>query len=365
MSDPLLSNLGAVETIGGFAHSLIQRQVKKIAKLESDVVHDLDPEALHQMRVSLRRLRTVVRLYGGVLKLPKDAQESRLQWVAIRLGALRDVDVLLDLLSPWIAEWSEHSGSPDSNHGTQTHKQEFKAIQTIVRSLQRNRGDRLKRVRHTLRSSHYRSMQKALQRWIADPTFHPVAAFPVNQALPDIWMLLISQLLLHPGWLFCTEETEGGDRILSEDPTHLQTILTHESRVLHSLRKQMKRVRYQTEFMIERKEAVTPGDSTTPWQDWLDHFKRVQDALGQLQDSYVLRQFLQEALGNHWQRQLPDIAQRLATHEHTAWTEWRSQQQYYLLTEFRQQLRHNGLHPDACQRPCFSTDDADRNLTVD
>jgi hypothetical protein len=45
-------------TSGAFAQELIHRQIRRLGKLQGQVLADRDPEPLHQMRVSLRRLRT-------------------------------------------------------------------------------------------------------------------------------------------------------------------------------------------------------------------------------------------------------------------------------------------------------------------
>ena len=55
---------------------------------------DRDPEPLHQLRVSLRRLRTALGQFGPALELPESVESSRIAAVARRTGLCRDLDVL-------------------------------------------------------------------------------------------------------------------------------------------------------------------------------------------------------------------------------------------------------------------------------
>jgi len=57
---------------GAYALALIQRQTRRLGKLQSAVLADTDPESLHQLRVSLRRLKE---------QLEADPYPSRLEVV--------------------------------------------------------------------------------------------------------------------------------------------------------------------------------------------------------------------------------------------------------------------------------------------
>ncbi|GAA6143813.1 CHAD domain-containing protein [Hydrogenophaga sp. 5NK40-0174] len=68
-----------------------------------------DPEYVHQIRVSIRRLRTALGVFGDAL--PKPAQKAAASWreawgeAAAALGAAREWDVLL---TDWAPLWREH-----------------------------------------------------------------------------------------------------------------------------------------------------------------------------------------------------------------------------------------------------------------
>jgi hypothetical protein len=73
----------------------------------------LDGETLHQMRVSLRRLRSALRLFQP-LTSPQLALEAGLRDLSGALGAARDLDVLLDKARAHVATLPpESAGSLD------------------------------------------------------------------------------------------------------------------------------------------------------------------------------------------------------------------------------------------------------------
>ena len=69
---------------------------------EAGVVHRLDTESLHQMRVGLRRLRCAFELFRGLQPLPQ-ALQTDLDWLMEQLGAARDWDALVDTTLPAVA----------------------------------------------------------------------------------------------------------------------------------------------------------------------------------------------------------------------------------------------------------------------
>ncbi|MBE2182418.1 MAG: CHAD domain-containing protein [Anaerolineae bacterium] len=76
------------------------RQLIQIVESQSGVIAGEDPEAVHDMRVATRRIRSTFRLLERYYK-PKIAAsfERRLKELARMLGAVRDHDVLLEQVS--------------------------------------------------------------------------------------------------------------------------------------------------------------------------------------------------------------------------------------------------------------------------
>jgi CHAD domain-containing protein len=141
----------------------------------------------------------------------------------------------------------------------------------------------------------------------------------------------VSQLLLHPGWLVGLNLLHHP---LTSDPKaatlELNHLLTEKGTTLHSLRKQIKRVRYQAELF-----APCYGPE---YRTQIEAFQTAQDILGQLQDSLVLQDFLRDRLSQPLDVCLPTLALTLKQEQLQAWSAWQPLQRQYLDPTFRHQL---------------------------
>jgi CHAD domain-containing protein len=71
----------------------------KVRKRAKAIHGDVDVEAVHDMRTATRRLRTAITIYGeDADKDDREAVEDELRRITRRLGAVRDLDVLLETL---------------------------------------------------------------------------------------------------------------------------------------------------------------------------------------------------------------------------------------------------------------------------
>ena len=70
------------------------------------------PEALHQMRVGLRRMRAAVSLFGEIVEGPQCPEvAANLKWIASQLGPARDLDVFnSDIVHPHLAQFPDDPG---------------------------------------------------------------------------------------------------------------------------------------------------------------------------------------------------------------------------------------------------------------
>ena len=93
----------------------VQCCLEHIQTLERPLLENDDPEGVHQMRVTLRQLRSIFRLYRPLLPGEQyDALVGNLKWLAGAIGPSRDWDVFVDLIVAPVAEYlGERAGFGD------------------------------------------------------------------------------------------------------------------------------------------------------------------------------------------------------------------------------------------------------------
>lgn len=311
------------KTLGDWAALAIKKHFEKVLKHEDDVLADRDPEALHQMRVGMRRLRSTMTGFSPALDLPKSAQERKIGKVARQLGTLRDLDVLREALE------KKYQPLP---------QKEQKQLDTALKHLDKQRSKALALVKETLQGDRYSSLKQSLKKWLKQPQFHAMASMPIQEVLPDLLLPQVSKLLLHPGWLVGTEVKAGEIEIArSLLPEIVKQQLAEQGELLHSLRKETKRVRYQME--------VFKNFYGTTYEAYLTDMKSIQEVLGQIHDSVVLSEFITDVLQSDVKDSLPTLADSLTKNDYQAWQHWQTLQQRYLMLEIRKDFHKAILQP--------------------
>lgn len=303
------------ETLSHFAYRAIEKHYRKSIKHEEEVLADRDPEALHQMRVGLRRLRTAIQVFGFVADLPKAASESKIRKFAQVLGAVRDLDVLQ-------MELTSHTDLP---------KSEQKELKQVLKKLEQQRSHDFNQMEKALKSSKYEAFREEMENWLALPEYEAIGQLPIQDVLPDVLMPLIHNILLHPAWMIGVEVEESGRKTFAPITDESIRAQLKHNESMHDLRKQMKRVRYQTELFTE-----LYGED---YKAQVDDFKFIQEILGDIQDSVVLQDFLNQNLDSAIEKTCPVFTKSLQEKIMTAWQKWRSRQEQYLDASFRSQLR--------------------------
>jgi CHAD domain-containing protein len=312
-----------VNTLGEAASLAVEKYYQKILKHEAAVMDDRDPEELHQMRVGMRRLRSAVTGFAPVLDFPTEAEEKKIGKIARILGKLRDLDVMLESIQ---------------NHDLHKSPEKEQAfLDKALLALIKERQPALKAVRIVLEKRGYKKMKFALETWLAKPRYQPISHLPIGEVLPDLLLPQVSQLFLHPGWLIGTEFEAGELRVKELKMAQIDQELAQEGDVLHDLRKVAKRLRYLmslfTDFYGENYEA------------YLDDVKGIQECLGKIQDSLVLRDFVTNVFDFKMKELMPNFTASLAASRYTAWQEWQLLQTRYLQQETRQNFRLELMHP--------------------
>ena len=292
--------------VGDYAHRAIKKYADHIRQQEKGVLSHRDPEFLHQMRVGLRRLRTVCTVFDFAIALPKTVSDRSLKRLGKTLGGMRDLDVL----HSWLERYARQ---------VTLKKSEKKVLRTLKYALKKQRKKYVVQTDKLLRSKTYKRLFKAIKQWLKQPTYQPGARLPLAVALPDLQLLTIGQLLLHSGWLVVDES----------DPKELEQV--------HALRKRIKGARYQMALFRE-----FYGDD---YGVQVNTFRQMQDVLGELQDEVVLQSFLTQTLGGKWAKKLPSLNRYFQRQHQQLWQQWLRLRQPYLSLNQRDTLYRLFLTP--------------------
>ncbi|MEY3299169.1 MAG: hypothetical protein RLZZ597_2429 [Cyanobacteriota bacterium] len=317
------------QTFGTLAQGAIAKYLKQATSYESAVLADTDPEDLHQMRVGLRRLRTALQVFEVGIVLPKAGREPKVAKIGRRLGHLRDLDVIGDTL--------RQQYLPHLPEGEQV------KLVVVIDHLAQARQRAFKDVKKLLASDAYHTMKQALGAWAKKPTYRPLGHCPGTMVIPDLVLPLVSDLWLHPGWWVGAKAKAHGPTVRSRlTMTAADALIAKEGYLIHSLRKQIKRVRYQLRVVAPLYGNALEAD--------LERLSAMQDTLGHLQDSVVLEGFIAQAQSDT-RRQIPTLRALLTENRHRSWQEWQTYQKHYLDIDVRHQFRLTLLQPGEPTEP--------------
>lgn len=270
--EPVLSS-------GEFALELIRRQTRRLGNLQADVLADRDPEPLHQLRVSLRRLRTAMGQFAPALEFPEGVSVRRIAAVARRTGLCRDLDVLhgrlRDELLPRLPEGEQAS------------------LEGAMKRLRQDRAQAFTTLHEALHSSRYLKLLARLHKWQLQPRFTALGRLPLMPWLPDWQAPFTAGLFLDPGWLEADSSAE----------------------TLHALRKRIKQARYSLEHFDRWCEPALKA--------WIQDLRAAQDHLGDLHDLQILhRNFIR---GDSLKKslRLPVLQAELEAQQQLCWIRWR------------------------------------------
>jgi len=234
------------------AAQVVAEQTRELKRQGKLVRRGQDPEAVHQMRVATRRLRTALRSLAGHVRAPGRLRRQ-LQSVAGKLGQVRDDDVILALLQ------GQTLRGPASDERVR--------LARLRRRLAARRGKRHRALVAALERGRHRKMVEGLVDFAAAPQpghgHHAMA----SRALAEV-----------------------GERLgeaVARSPAMVEPAPTGEA--LHELRIGFKRLRYALDFHaaacglaydVERRLA-----------------RQMQDVLGEIHDRDLLLGWLAEGKG--------------------------------------------------------------------
>jgi CHAD domain-containing protein len=212
-----------------------------------------DAEALHQMRVAARRLRSDLRTFAPLVDGAwAGGLRDELQWLGRLLGEVRDLDVQLESLKAIAQDLL-----PD--------------LRPMMDGMGERRDAARSRLMEALRTDRYLTLLDRLADGIRDPLVTPYADVPCSEALPP---------LLASAWRRLGRRAKT---VHLDDP---------DARY-HAVRIAAKGVRYAA-------EAIAPalGSRAARAQKIAVRAADLQDLLGRLQDAVVAIAEVERARGN-------------------------------------------------------------------
>jgi len=275
-------------TLGQWLHPHLSRAYQRWGKQEAGVRRGDDPEAIHQMRVALRRIRAAMTGFEAVLDLPRVTRKVGM--ISRVLGQARDGDVMLARL-----EQDYLPGLPPAEQAV---------LRDFIRGLRRQRQDVQREVVALLNSATYQRVKEAWGKWLDHPRWQSLGDCPVAETVPHLLAIAWGELALHPGWRVTTPEA---------DPE-----------LLHDLRKAIKRTRYLWEFADN---SLAMGLSEP-----LGLLREAQEVLGHLQDGFVLA----SQMGNA----CPTLQERLTREREEHWQTWQNLRRQLQSRAIQQQVYH-------------------------
>jgi CHAD domain-containing protein len=311
-------------TFGDWGKSAIEQHYQKIIDREPKVLKNKDPEHLHQMRVGMRRLRSAVAGFDLALDLPPTIQEKAIGKIAKVLGKLRDLDVLQETLVEKYLDLLP--------------KSEAEILTEAIEILEKQRQKSFKQVKKVLTSDRYSNFKQDIQTWLEEPQYQTIAAISIDKILPDLLLPEISSLLMHSGWLLGANFPEGEIEISTNlDSETVENILIDRSILLHDLRKEAKKARYNLALFED-----LYGDS---YQLFLDKIKLTQEILGDIQDSFVLIQFMEANLETKQYKELVTFNNILQSNRYDKWQAFREIQGWFWQPQHRKDFKNLILYP--------------------
>jgi CHAD domain-containing protein len=241
---------------------LVQSCLAQFVANQSGMLDSGDPEYLHQMRVALRRLRSVfstfARLFPDSL-LAEPVGET--QWLAGALGRARDWDVfVIETLPPLAAHHSSHPGIAD-----------------VSRAAARMRASARRSARRAVTSARGQGLLLALRGWLSAETW--LTAMEGTPAL--------RAELARPIAGFAQSVLAHAHRRVLKRGRHFSRL---EPVQLHRLRVAAKKLRYAAEFFA-------PLYHERHARDYRAVLTHLQDGLGAYNDAVVLTRLAAAASG--------------------------------------------------------------------
>lgn len=259
--DPDLS----AETSAGRAFTLICRGCLRHLVANEPATAKRNPEALHQMRIAVRRLRAAISLFSKVVNDDRvNAIKTELRWFARELGPARDLDAFLfEVLNPLK---KQHKSEP--------------GLVSISKTFARQRLRGYQRAQDAVHSARFRALILDTAEW--------VEAGPWSTS-QDPLVRLHREM---PIEIYAAEQLSRRRKKIRRRGAKIGHLSPEQ---LHTLRIQVKKARYAVEFF----SSVYGGKKLAKRRKKaLSSLRQLQNCLGGLNDIVTRKALCAQIIGS-------------------------------------------------------------------
>jgi CHAD domain-containing protein len=253
--EPSGPKLSPSSRAGDVISAYLAAQAEQLKALDP-MVRRNEPDAVHQMRITARRLRSTLQTYGRLIWSSDTSRlAAELRWLGVLLGAARDAEVLAEHLRSNLADTPVEQVIGPVQARVQGH---FAHVGTQART----------ELVQALDSQRYFALLDQLDALLADKSLAKRASKPAAVVLPAAVLRTYRRTSRRMG---------RANRARSGQP---------RDTALHQARKAAKRVRYAA-------EAAAPAMGRKAGR-FARRMRRVQSLLGDYQDCVIARQVERE-----------------------------------------------------------------------
>ena len=164
-------------SVGDAFREIARNCLAQVHANEAVVASAQSPEGVHQMRVGLRRFRSALDMFSGVVTLPAGLQDE-IKWIAGELGKSRDWEVLA------------HSTLPQVSAG----EEDLPGLRRVSEAAAEIASARRHDAAEAVRSARYARLVLALGHWMAvaswqgdaEPSKQMLLAMPASELARDV-----------------------------------------------------------------------------------------------------------------------------------------------------------------------------------
>jgi triphosphatase len=251
----------------GTAFKLVARSCLYQIVANAPALRRGDAEAVHQMRVGLRRLRAAMSLFKNVLAgRQTEAVKAELKWLTGELGPARELDVFMKR----VVKASRPNGADRRGNAP--------GMGAVIADFHKRRADAMKRAAQAVDSARFRRLAVDTTAWIETGDWtHRKDVF--NSDREDYRASDAAADELRRRW-----------KKIRKRGAHLAEL---EPGRRHKLRIAAKKLRYAIEFF----GGAFPGKKAKARREtFIDRLKAMQDALGELNDIAVHEQLARQEI---------------------------------------------------------------------